>query len=131
KSPVRDVREVEYYGQPIALVVAETFEQARDAAEHLDVTYSERPAALDPHAQDAEAEPQDGKSVIQGDLDRAMREAANAVDVTYRTEGHNSAPMEPHASLAQWDGERLTVHLSMQMLRYNVDELADALGMPP
>ena len=132
EAPQQDPRTVEYYGQPIALVVAESFEQARHASKHLKVTYREdRTAVLDPQAKDAEVEPQDGKSVVQGDLERAMREATHAVDVTYTTEGHNSAAMEPHASIAQWDGEQLTVHLSMQMLKYNVKELADAVGLRP
>ncbi|MBU3079480.1 xanthine dehydrogenase family protein molybdopterin-binding subunit, partial [Sphingomonas sp. XMGL2] len=132
KSPKRDIGQVDYYGQPVALVVAETFEQARHAARHLDVRYAEEPGAIvDPHAADAIVEEQRGKSVVQGNLDRAMAEASHAVDVRYTTEGHNSAPMEPHASIAQWDGETLTVHLSMQMIKYNVKELADALGLPP
>jgi xanthine dehydrogenase YagR molybdenum-binding subunit len=53
------------------------------------------------------------------------------VDVTYRTPGHNSAAMEPHASIAVWDGEKLTLHGSYQMLKYNRNELADALGIEP
>ncbi|RED33230.1 xanthine dehydrogenase YagR molybdenum-binding subunit [Rhodopseudomonas thermotolerans] len=130
KSPVRDVRKVEYWGQPIAVVIAETFEQARDAAKHLQVKYrAEEGAVVDQHSADAPVEPQD--ATVQGDLDHAMREAAHTVDVTYTTECHNSAPMEPHASIAQWNGDTLTLHSSLQMLKYNVKELADALGLPP
>ena len=132
KSPKQGPRQVDYYGQPIALVLAETFEQARNASKHLKVTYREDSGAvLDPHAKDAQVEEQKKKSTVQGNLERAMREAAHALDVTYTTEGHNSAPMEPHASIAEWDGKTLTVHLSMQMLKYNVKELADALGLQP
>jgi xanthine dehydrogenase YagR molybdenum-binding subunit len=132
EAPQQDPRKVDYYGQPIALVVAETFEQARDASKRLSVEYREdHDAIFDPHAKDAEVEEQTSKSDVQGNLDKAMREALHAVDVTYTTEGHNSAPMEPHASIAEWDGEILTVHLSMQMLKYNVKELADAVGLEP
>ncbi len=42
--------------------------------------------------------------------------------------GHNSAPMEPHAAIAAWDGDRLTLRGSYQMLNYNRNELADCLG---
>jgi xanthine dehydrogenase YagR molybdenum-binding subunit len=130
KAPKQNPRMVDYYGQPIGLVVAETFEQARSASKHLKVTYREdHGAVLDPHAKNAEVAEQKKKSTVQGNLERAMREAAHSLDVTYTTEGHNSAPMEPHASIAQWDGETLTVHLSMQMLKYNVKELADAVGL--
>jgi xanthine dehydrogenase YagR molybdenum-binding subunit len=131
ESPVRKVREVQYYGQPIALVVAETFEQARHAAKHLKVEYREEPDPLvDPADARATFEPFEDPT-IQGDLDGAMRQAAHAVDVIYTTEGHNSAAMEPHASIAQWDGETLTLHSSLQMLRFNRKELADALGIEP
>jgi xanthine dehydrogenase YagR molybdenum-binding subunit len=132
KAPTQNPRRIDYYGQPIALVVAESFEQARDASKQLKVEYRQLgDAVIDPDSRDAEVETQDAKSVIQGDLDRAMRDAAHAIDVTYTTECHNSAPMEPHASIAEWDGETLTVHVSMQMLKYNVKELADAVGLAP
>ncbi len=131
KSPIRNVRQVAYRGQPIALVVAETFEQARHAAKHLRVAYREDDdGLLDPHDSDAPVEVF-GEAVRQGDLDHAMSIAAHAVDVTYTTEGHNSAPMEPHASIAQWDGATLMLHSSLQMLRYNIKELADAIGLSP
>lgn len=131
KSPVRKVQDVHYYGQPVALVVAETFEQARHAAKHLRIVYSE--------AADAITDPQDGaitfepfeEPTVQGDLEQAMADAAHNVDVIYTTEGHNSAAMEPHATIAEWDGETLTLHSSLQMLRYNRKELADAMGLSP
>ena len=132
KAPTQNPQEIDYYGQPVALVVAESFEQARHAAKHLKISYREdSDAVFDPHVAAAPVEEQTGKSEIKGNLDRVMREAEHAVDVTYTTEGHNSAPMEPHAAIAQWDGETLTVYLSMQMLKYNVKELADAVGLKP
>ncbi|MFS0849971.1 xanthine dehydrogenase family protein molybdopterin-binding subunit [Novosphingobium panipatense] len=129
KSPVRKVRDVQYYGQPVALVVAKTFEQARHAAKHLRIRYREEPDPLvDPEDERATFEPFEDPTV-QGDLDQAMDAAAHAVDVVYTTEGHNSAAMEPHASIAEWDGKTLTLHSSLQMLRFNRKELADALGL--
>ena len=53
------------------------------------------------------------------------------VDETYTTPALTSAPMEPHAAVAEWDGDRLTLHGSLQMLRYNRAELADSLGINP
>lgn len=127
EAPAQPAREVGYFGQPIALVVAETFEQARDASKHLKVSYrAEDDVAFDPAA--VEAEPQDG-ATSQGDLAHAMKEAPFSVDVTYTTEGHSSAAMEPHAAIAQWDGDTLTVYASLQMLNYNISELADSLGL--
>ncbi|MEE4152644.1 MAG: xanthine dehydrogenase family protein molybdopterin-binding subunit [Erythrobacter sp.] len=127
-SPQQAPRTVCYWGQPIALVVAETFEQARDAAKHLKVEYRlEEGAPLDPEA--AEREEQDGETVHQGDLDDAMFTSAHSVDVTCTTKGHASAAMEPHAAIAQWDGDKLTVHASLQMPNYNISELADSLDL--
>jgi len=129
EAPAQPAREVGYFGQPIALVVAESFEQARDAAKHLKFEYDAEDLGdvpLDPET--AQTEPQDG-GTRQGDLAQAMSDAAHSVDVTYTTEGHNSAAMEPHAAIAQWDGKKLTVHASLQMLNYNIAELADALGL--
>lgn len=128
EAPMQEPAQVCYWGQPIALVVADTFEQARDAAKHLKVEFREEEGApLDPNA--VEPEEQEDETVQQGDLTHAMAEAAHSVDVTYTTKGHASAAMEPHAAIAQWDGDKLTVHASLQMLNYNITELADALDM--
>ncbi|HCY02769.1 MAG TPA: xanthine dehydrogenase, partial [Erythrobacter sp.] len=75
-------------------------------------------------------EEQEDETVRQGDLVHAMSEAAHSVDVTFTTKGHASAAMEPHAAIAEWDGDQLTVHASLQMLNYNISELADAIDLP-
>ncbi|MDB5724171.1 MAG: xanthine dehydrogenase [Novosphingobium sp.] len=134
KAPMQDVSTVDYFGQPIALVVAETFEQATAAAHALRVDYEEdaADAIFDPESADAKPEVSPrSKPVKQGDLDQAMADAAHRIDVLYRTAGHASAAMEPHASIAQWDGDAVTIHGSYQMLGYNVKELADSLGLKP
>ena len=128
EAPQQQPGTVCYWGQPIALVVAETFEQARDAARQIVVEYQEEDGApVVPDA--ADAAERKNKSVRKGNLDKAMSGAAHSVDVTYTTKGHASAAMEPHAAIAQWDGERLTVHASLQMLNYNITELADSLDL--
>ncbi|MGX7895903.1 xanthine dehydrogenase family protein molybdopterin-binding subunit [Tsuneonella sp. HG222] len=126
EAPQQPAQEISYWGQPVALVVAETFEQARDAAKQLAMTLHEEDAPVDPA--EVESKPKN-KGTSQGDLDRAMADAAHTVDATFTTEGHASAAMEPHAAIAEWDGEKLTVHTSLQMLNYNIAELADTLGM--
>ncbi len=126
EAPVQEPGKVDYWGQPIALIVAETFEQARDAAKHLKIEFESKDAIFDPAK--AKAEP-NGDGTRQGDLAHAMAEAAHSVDLTYTTEGHASAAMEPHASVADWDGETLTVRASLQMLNFNISELADAMGL--
>lgn len=128
EAPQQDPRTVCYWGQPIAVVVAESFEQARDAAKRIAVSYDiSADAPLSPT--DVTPEEQDEETVSQGDLEKAMKDADHSVDVEIVTKGHASAAMEPHAAIAEWNGKQLTVHASLQMLNYNIAELADALGL--
>ena len=130
EAPEQDVSKVDFPMQPVALVVAETFEQATNAAKALDIEYEDQSgdAQFLPDAADAEpaADP-----IKAGDLDKAMRDAAHSVDLTFTTPGHASAAMEPHAAVAEWNGKDLTLWGSLQMLTYNVAELADSLGSTP
>lgn len=126
-KPVAGPGEIRYFGQPLALVVAATFEEARHAATVLEARIAAEPAPVvheEVALEEIEAE-------SQGDLDAAMAGAAFTVDATYTTPGHNSAAMEPHASVASWEGDTLTLHGSYQMLKYNRNEIADALGIDP
>jgi len=127
EAPVQGISDIAFVGHQVGLVVAETFEQARDAAYRmsLDIQVEERP--VDP--EEVEPEEQTDETVDQGDLDAAMKGAAHSVDVTYRTSGHAAAAMEPHAAIAVWDGPRLTLYGSYQMLNFNKNELADSLDM--
>ena len=128
EAPVQGSADIAYLGQPVALVVAETFEQARHGAQALELEIERADdAVVDPAAADTE-KPDDQQSSM-GDLDAAMRDAAHGIDVTYTTPGHNSAAMEPHASIAEWDGKKLTLRGSYQMLKYNRNEIADSLGI--
>lgn len=129
ESPVQEPETVSYFGQPIALVVAETFEQARHAAHALQIRYeTEDGAAVSPE-QSEDIDLPEGKQVAQGDLDQAMASAAFTVDQTWTTPGHNASAMEPHAAMAEWKDGKLTLHSSNQMLKYNRNEVADALGV--
>lgn len=132
EAPVQGPDEVFYLGQPIALVVAETFEQARHAAEALKVTYSALDdAVFDPEEAEINDDDKGRNSLDQGDIDAAMSGAAYTVDEIFRTPGHNSAAMEPHCSIAAWEGDKLTLRGSYQMLKFNRNELADAVGIEP
>ena len=126
-APNQPGDEVRYFGQPIALVVATTFEQARHAAQTIAVEIAKEDGVVAL----ASAPLEDGDESVDGDLDAAMAEAAASVDVTYTTAGHAAAAMEPHASIASWDGDRLTLRGSYQMLKFNRNELADSLGIDP
>lgn len=129
EAPVQGVDRADYVGQPVALVVAETFEQARHAAQALrfDVQVDDRPVAADA----VEPERPDDQQTAMGDLDSVMRDAAYTVDAVYTTPSMVSAAMEPHAATAEWDGKTLTLRGSLQMLKFNRNELADSVGLDP
>jgi len=131
KAPVQGPSDVAYFGQPIALVVAETFEQARHAAQTATVQYEEQTAVTDPRDPEAAIDSPEAKQINIGDLDAAMQDAPVSIDFEYTTPSQNSAAMEPHASVASWQGDELTLQGSYQMLNYNRNELADALGIDP
>ena len=127
EAPKQDVQIVDFPMQPVALVVAETFEQATAAAKALQIDYEETSdVPFSPKGQETEP---GSEPIESGDLEATMAQMAHTIDVTYTTPGHASAAMEPHASIAEWDGDKLTLWGSFQMLRYNVKELADSLGV--
>ncbi|MCQ0970273.1 xanthine dehydrogenase family protein molybdopterin-binding subunit [Paracoccus sp. TK19116] len=127
EAPVQNPNEIFYVGQPIALVVAETLEQARHAALAARPKYEAKDGEFEVPLEDYETPPK--KQSSEGDLDSAMGQAAHSVDSIYTTPAMGHAMMEPHAAVAQWDGGKLTIRASCQMLKYNVAELADSLGV--
>ena len=129
EAPVQDATRIGYFGQAVALVVAETYEQARHAAQALRPTFAAEPADIDPETASIVDRPESSQ-LDQGDLEAALAAAAHTVDASYTTPPHSSAPMEPHASIASWEGDRLTLRGSYQMPAFNQGELADSLGVP-
>ena len=132
--PNRANIDVVYAGQPIALVVAETLEAAREGAVRVRPVYHEEPGLLEFEQRlDQAIEPDDGGATppffSQGDLETAMREAEVTVDVVYSTPSQSHVSMEPHAATACWDGDRLTAYSSLQMLSTDREQLAEALGI--
>ncbi|MBP2230101.1 xanthine dehydrogenase YagR molybdenum-binding subunit [Azospirillum agricola] len=124
--------EIEHYHQAIALVVAESFEQARAAATLVRVTYDRAGGAFDlARAKDGATKPEDGASDSEvGDFAGAFAAAPVTLDETYTTPDQTHAMMEPHATIAAWDGDRLTVWLSNQMIAWTTGDLARTLNMP-
>ncbi|MER5377517.1 xanthine dehydrogenase family protein molybdopterin-binding subunit [Streptomyces sp. NPDC002553] len=112
--------EVPHRGWCVALVVAESPEAAREGAAAVRVSCAREPhdvilSASHPRAYVPEKANGGYPAVTeQGDPEGASAAAAARVDVGYRVPPLHNHPMEPHASTAQWDGERLTVHTSSQ-----------------
>lgn len=135
--PMLATDRVRYYDEPVALVVAETFEAARAAAGLIKVRYKEEPGVFDLRAHLADAyAPKRTNAGFEtdsavGDFEAAFPAAAVKIDATYRTPYEHHNPMEPHATLAVWSGDDVTIHTSAQTLANFRAGLASTLGIPP
>lgn len=127
---------ITHFDQAVALVVAETFEQARYGAKLVRIDYAIEEGKFDLGAQKASAlvpkkvqgSPAD---TLVGDFDGAFKKSAVKVDQTYTTPDQSHAMLEPHATTAAWTGDKLTVWTSNQMVAWGVKELAKTLQIPP
>lgn len=115
-KPALSGEDVTFHGQFVALVVAETFEAARDAAALVAVEMDATPPALDfeaaagaaykPNVINGGAKP----DTAEGDFEGAFASAPVQVDATYDTPYEHHVAMEPHAAVAEWADGRLVVH---------------------
>ncbi|WP_217250241.1 xanthine dehydrogenase family protein molybdopterin-binding subunit [Streptomyces sp. AC602_WCS936] len=123
---------VPHAGWPVALVVAETPEQAREAAEALVVTYDEEPHDTALTSDHPGAYPADGHMPAEtekGDLAASLAASAVVVDEEYSTPEEHHSMMEPHAATALWDGGRLEVVDSNQGTTWVQSELAKMFSL--
>ncbi|MGO8080435.1 aldehyde oxidoreductase molybdenum-binding subunit PaoC [Rhizobium leguminosarum] len=124
--------QVQHYHQAVAVVVAEAFEQARAAAALIRVEYAEEKGAYDlKEAMKIAVKPDDSKEPDSkaGDFDTAFAAAPVKLDETYTTPDQSHAMMEPHASIAAWNGDEVTVWTSSQMIDWWRGDLATTLGI--
>src|SRR4030081_2295140 len=133
--PVLTGPQVTGYGQPVAFVVAESFEQARAAAYLVAVKYdgTRGKYALRAHLKEARVpKPSDAPAADSavGDFAGAFASAPVQLDVTYTTPLQSHAMMEPHATIAAWDGDKLSLHTAAQMLNQGQQVIATTLKMP-
>jgi xanthine dehydrogenase YagR molybdenum-binding subunit len=128
---------VRFFGEPVALVVAESFETARDAAARVNVRYAKGPAPagrVKPMAAQAYA-PKTVRGFIEtdskvGDFTQAFADAPVKIDATYETpfQAHNA--IELHASMAVWNGDAVTIYTSTQLAIDCRDTVAATLMLP-
>jgi xanthine dehydrogenase YagR molybdenum-binding subunit len=131
--------EIQHYHQAIAVVVAETFEQARAAAHLIRVDYVREPGKFD-LAVEAKSAPPVGADSGEGsgappldevgDFEGAFAAAPVKLDETYTTPDESHAMMEPHATIAAWNGDKLTLWTSNQMIAWGKASVAKILGIP-
>lgn len=123
-QPVLAIGKARYAGDPVALVVAETREQAEDAAVLVDTDYAELPHVLDevragqpgaPLVHDAWPDNNCGRWRLRhGDVERGLAESDRVYHAVYRSPPASHVPMEPHVCVADWTGGGLTVWTSAQ-----------------
>ena len=131
-APLFGGREVSHYHQAIAVVVAETFEQARAAAGLIRTSYANGDGSFDlakvaPGAPLASDRPSDSAEI--GDFESAFAAAPVKLDERYTTPDEAHAMMEPFATIAAWDGPKLTVWTSNQMIEWSRQALGSILKM--
>jgi xanthine dehydrogenase YagR molybdenum-binding subunit len=129
---------IRYYGQYVALAVADTFEAAKAAADAVRVSYSSEPPNV---STDLQADPEPDvvvtsfgmKSRLQsqrGDAEKAFGSAPIKLDQTYVTPAETQNPLEPHATTAVWEGSTLTLYESSQGVANLQGVLAQMFALP-
>ncbi|HUD92607.1 aldehyde oxidoreductase molybdenum-binding subunit PaoC [Sphingobium sp.] len=134
-APLLGGPQVDHYEQAVALVIADTLENARDAARLVRIDYTSESGKFDLAAErlngvippEGFGGPADTKA---GDFDAAFANAAVKVEQTYTTPDHSHAMMEPHATTAAWNGDKLTLWTANQMIAWGVGEVATTLNIP-
>jgi xanthine dehydrogenase YagR molybdenum-binding subunit len=126
---------IRYYGQYVALAVADTFEQAKAAADAVEVSYRPEKPNVDPDL-DPEKLPKSDKKATpkiesqRGDADGAFASAPVQVDAVYRLPPETHNPIELHSTLAHWDGSTMTIYEATQGVVNHRNVLAQMLGLP-
>jgi xanthine dehydrogenase YagR molybdenum-binding subunit len=129
---------IRYYGQYVALAVADTFEAAKAAADAVRVTYTKDKPNVNP-----DLKPEDDPAVVdttygpehrlqseRGKPDAAFASAAVKLDQTYVTPSETHNPIELQGATAMWDGDRLTLYEESQAIFNMRSVLAQMFGLP-
>lgn len=134
--PVLQGTRIHHYGQHVAVVIAETYEQARFAARLVNISYRREEARLsfDAYSTDAYAPPVINANyptdTVRGDFDAGLHAAAVSLDATYETPIELHHPLEPAAAIASWDGDQLALHHPSQIFGATMASVAATFGIP-
>lgn len=134
-APLFGGPDISHYHQAIAVVVAESFEAARAAAGLIRVDYDRGEGRYDLSALQSTAQVGTGFSgekteISQGDFDAAFASASVTVESDFTTPDESHAMMEPFATIAAWEGNRLTLWTANQMIDWTKQGMAEVLGIP-
>ena len=125
--------QVEHYHQAVALIVADSFEQARAASSLLRVSYAKEQGDYDlEKAKETAVKPKekDKPDTRAGTFETGYAKAPVKLDATYTTPDQSHVMMEPHSSIAVWEGEKLTLYTANQMINWGKKDMAKTLGIP-
>ncbi|HQT75762.1 MAG: dehydrogenase [Rhodospirillales bacterium 20-64-7] len=126
---------VRYANQPIAVVVADTLEAATEGAALLAPRYETEPArvGLDGHERFAPQAVGAGRPAEEshGDVEAGLASASRRIETVYETPGQYHNAMEPHAIVAAWDGDTLTIDTPSQGMAFAQDRIAGLFGIEP
>src|SRR6202045_2416673 len=126
---------VRYANQPIAVVIAETLEAATEGAALLAPRYDVLPARVGLDGRESFVPPAVGigspAEVLRGDVEAALATASRRIDATYETPAQYHNPMEPHAIVAAWDGDALSIDTPSQGLAMAQGRIAGLFGISP
>ena len=129
RPPFED-NNVYYYGQYIALAIAETFQQAQAAAANVRVEYQSKKPLV--RLQDSRPENKPASKYSRGDAESAFAQATVKIDQTYITPVETHNPMEMHATIAVWNQakDKLTLYETTQGVVNHHNTLCQMLDMP-
>jgi len=126
---------VRYANQPIAVVIAETLEAATEGAALLSPRYETEPARTGLDAGESFIPPAVGvgspAEMHRGDVEAGLAVASRRIDATYETAAQYHNAMEPHAIVAAWDGDSLSIDTPSQGLAMGQGRVAGLFGIPP
>jgi xanthine dehydrogenase YagR molybdenum-binding subunit len=123
--------QVNFFGQPLAVVVATSLEQAQHGASLVEVRHTALPASSDMDAPGSAPQPApETPDYDRGDPDGALRGAPTVLDHTFTIARDYHNPIELPSTIAQWDGDRLTLWDKTQWVQGNARNVATALGVP-
>jgi xanthine dehydrogenase YagR molybdenum-binding subunit len=125
--------EIKFYGQHIGMVVAETFEQAMNASNLVKTSYSKTDSKIDfaKHASEAHTPADEGRADMKrGDVEAAMNSVSLKIEEIYSTPVEHHHPMEPHATIAVWENEKLTLYNGSQIINGAQEAAARTFNIP-
>jgi xanthine dehydrogenase YagR molybdenum-binding subunit len=126
--------EIQHYHQAIAVVVAESFEQARAAGLLVRVEYARAQGSFDLASVKESGKPAKSAGAASetavGNFAGGFASASVQLDATYSTADESHSMIEPHASIAAWNGDELTLWTANQMIAWTADDVAKTLGIP-